>query len=34
MGWVGGHKAKHLNMGMLKILAKCDDNLKKILKWC
>jgi hypothetical protein len=34
MGWLGGQKAKHLNLGLRKILVEHDDNLKIILRWC
>jgi hypothetical protein len=34
MGWLGGQKAKHSSLGLYKISAKCDDNLKTTLKWC
>jgi len=34
MGWLGGQKAKHLNLGLHNISIKCDDNFKTTLKWC
>jgi len=34
MGWLGEQKAKHLSLGLHKILTECDDNQKATLRWC
>jgi hypothetical protein len=34
MGWLGGQKSKHPNLGLCKISTKCNDNLKTTLRWC
>jgi hypothetical protein len=34
MGWLGGQKSKHPNLGLCKISAECNDNFKTTLSWC
>jgi len=34
MGWLHRQKAKHMSLGIHKILAEHDDIVKTILRWC